>query len=143
MEPVGNSGERASNAASEAAAPLVLVIEDDPRVRALVRSMLQSCGYRVIEAANGNEALAQFNRHRAGLALVVSDVVMPDTNGIVLAARMRSLGNVAPTLFMSGYADRTLQSRGLSDGTLRVLRKPFTLAQLSERVEELLSPAEH
>lgn len=43
---------------------------------------------------------------------------------------------------MSGYADRTLQSRGFSDGTLRVLRKPFPLAQLSARVEELLgSPA--
>jgi two-component system, cell cycle sensor histidine kinase and response regulator CckA len=119
-------------------APLVLVVEDQAAVRSLVRSMLEKSGYRVLEAANGTEALAQLNRHRGGIELVVSDVVMPDINGPQLAKRMRSVGNAAPVLFMSGYAERTLLSRGLTDGTIRVLRKPFTLAQLTARVEELL-----
>jgi CheY-like chemotaxis protein len=139
---VRNPGERTDESAQEEA-HLVLVVEDDPGVRGLVRSMLRTCGYRVLEASNGSEALAQFSRHGGAITLVVSDVVMPDINGPQLADRLHSLGSSAPVLFMSGYADRTLQSRGLTDGTLRVLRKPFTLAQLSARVEELLgSPAE-
>lgn len=119
-------------------ATFVLVVEDQAAVRRLVRSMLEKSGYRVLEAANGREALAQLSRHRGRIVLVVSDVVMPDLNGPELAARMTTQGYAAPVLFMSGYAERTLMTRGLSDGKTRVLRKPFTLAQLSARVEELL-----
>ena len=131
-------GERTDKSGRGSASPLILVVEDDPGVRRLVRSMLRSCKYRVLEAANGSEGLAQLTRHRDSIELVVSDVVMPDINGPELSARMKAMGSEAPVLFMSGYADRTLLSRGLTDGTMRVLRKPFTLAQLSERVTELL-----
>ena len=107
-------------------------------MRRVVRSMLRSCGYRVLEAANGSEGLAQLTRHRDSVKLVDSDVVMPDINGPELAARMQAMGSTAPVLLMSGYADRTLLNRGLTDTTMGVLRKPFTLAELSERVAELL-----
>jgi two-component system, cell cycle sensor histidine kinase and response regulator CckA len=119
-------------------APLVLLVEDQPRVRRMVRSMLERRGYRVLEAADGHEALAQLSRDRDGIDLVVSDVVMPEITGPELAARMRVLGYTTPVLLMSGHADRTLIERGLIDETTRVLHKPFTLAQLSARVEELL-----
>lgn len=114
-----NSGERTDESAQEAA-HLVLVVEDDPGVRRLVGSMLCTSGYRALEGVTA----ARRSRSSAVLAP---------------ASRCWS----APVLFMSGYADGTLRSRGLTDGTPRVLRKPFTLAQLSARVEELLgSPAE-
>jgi two-component system, cell cycle sensor histidine kinase and response regulator CckA len=135
---VQSPGERAEESSNASASPLVLVVEDDPGVRRLVRSMLRSCGYRVLEAANGSEGLAQLTRHRDSIELVVSDVVMSDINGPELAARMKAVGSAAPVLLMSGYGDRTLWNRGLTDDTMRVLRKPFTLAELSERVAELL-----
>jgi two-component system, cell cycle sensor histidine kinase and response regulator CckA len=134
---VSNAGETVDEV-DGSAGPLVLVVEDEPQVRRVVRSMLETSGYRVLEAANGSEALALLTRHRGGIELVVSDVVMPDLTGPELAARMKAVAEPAPVLLMSGYADRTLWSRGLTDSTMRVLRKPFTLAELSERVAELL-----
>jgi PAS domain S-box-containing protein len=121
------------------AAPLILVVEDEPAVRRLVRSVLEADGYRVREAANGREALAHIDGNSERIDLILTDVVMPEINGPELVARLNALGHTTRVLFMSGYADGKLLTRGLSDRTVKVLRKPFTSEQLTTRVAELVA----
>ena len=119
-------------------APKVLVVEDEPAVRRLVRSVLEGEGYLVHEAANGREALKYLERNAGRVDLILTDVVMPDINGPELVTRLSSLGYDTEVLFMSGYADSQLLSRGLNERTARILRKPFTREQLTTRVAELV-----
>ena len=122
-----------------AAAPRILVVEDEPAVRRLVRSVLEGEGYRVHEAANGREALEFLERRASHVDLILTDVVMPDINGPELVTRLGALGHSARILFMSGYADSKLLSRGLNERTMRILRKPFTPDELKTRVGELIA----
>ena len=122
-----------------AVAPRVLVVEDEPAVRRLVRSVLEAEGYRVHEAANGREALEYLERRASHVDLILTDVVMPDINGPELVTRLGGLGHSARILFMSGYADSKLLSRGLNERTMRILRKPFTPDELKIRVGELIA----
>jgi two-component system, cell cycle sensor histidine kinase and response regulator CckA len=118
--------------------PTVLVVEDEPAVRRLVCMVLEEEGYRVREASTGREALDLVARHAGAFDLVLTDVVMPDVNGPELVTRLAGLGHAVPVLFMSGYADSKLLSRGVSERTMTILRKPFTSAELKARVAELL-----
>ena len=117
----------------------ILVVEDEPAVRRLVRSVLEGEGYRVHEAANGREALEFLERRASHVDLILTDVVMPDINGPELVTRLGALGHSARILFMSGYADSKLLSRGLNERTMRILRKPFTPDELKTRVGELIA----
>jgi PAS domain S-box-containing protein len=123
-------------------AATILVVEDEPAVRRLVRSVLESEGYRVQEAADGREALDFLERRRGRVDLILTDVVMPDVTGPELLARLGPVGHSAPVLFMSGYADSQLLSRGLSEKAIRILRKPFTGEELASRVADVLAETE-
>ncbi len=137
-------GAAASEADSElppsaVQAPVVLVVEDDPAVRRLVRSILEESGYRVHEAANGREALEFLEHKIARVDLLLSDVAMPDVSGPELLAGLAPLGYATRVLFMSGYADSQLLRRGLDETAVGVVRKPFTPAELSARVAAIMA----
>ena len=119
--------------------PLVLVVEDETAVRHLIRSILEDNGYRILEAGNGREALASL-QDGSRPDLVLTDVVMPDVTGPELVSRLSELRDDIPVLFMSGYADSQLLSRGVSEEAVSVLRKPFTSHELTRMVGEALSP---
>ncbi len=123
-------------------ARVVLVVEDESAVRRLVRSVLEESGYRVQEAANGRDALTYLEQKGGQVDLVLSDVVMGDISGPELVARLAPLGYSTRILFMSGYADSQLLSRGLDERSIGVLHKPFTPAELSARVAEIMSEEE-
>jgi two-component system cell cycle sensor histidine kinase/response regulator CckA len=118
---------------------IVLVVEDEPAVRRLVRTVLEDGGYRIREAANGREALEYLERGAGHVDLILTDVVMPDITGPELVARLAPLEHAIPVLFMSGYADTHLLNRGVNQSTIGVLRKPFTGEQLTTRVAEVLT----
>jgi two-component system cell cycle sensor histidine kinase/response regulator CckA len=115
----------------------ILVVEDRADVRAIVSRTLRSAGFRVIEAADGLQALDRLRETRGDVALVVSDIVMPHLSGIALAMEVeRTLGSI-PFLFMSGHVGEAMPQ---GDGTVRrLLAKPFTPAQLLEAVAEMLT----
>jgi CheY-like chemotaxis protein len=101
---------------------LVLLVEDDPAVRRIVRQQLIDLGYPVIEAENGNQAIEMIEQI-ADIAIVVSDVIMPGgINGRQLAEQVRQGHPQMHIVLMSGYADEA-DSAGASD--LPVLAKPF------------------
>jgi two-component system, cell cycle sensor histidine kinase and response regulator CckA len=109
----------------------ILVVDDEPQVRHLASRALEREGYRVIQATDGLEALGLFTND-ARIDLLVTDVRMPHTDGIVLAAALRRRYPAVPVLFMSGYP------RGTEPAPEPFLAKPFEMAVLCDCVKELL-----
>jgi len=120
-------------------APLALVVEEDPAVRRLARSTLEQSGYRVHEAVNGREALEFLEQRSARVELLLSELAMPEVSGPELLAGLAPLGHATRVLFISGYADSQLLRSGLDDTAVGVVHKPFTPAELSERVAEVMA----
>jgi two-component system cell cycle sensor histidine kinase/response regulator CckA len=112
--------------------PTILVVDDEPQVRRLATRALEHEGYHVIQATDGLEALGLFT-DEAGIDLLVTDVRMPHTDGIVLAAALRRRYPHVPVLFMSGFP------RGTEPAPEPFLAKPFEMQALCDRVKELLA----
>ena len=115
----------------------LLLVEDEPALRKLVVTMLEEKGYAVLQAGNGLDAIAVAERHRGGIDLLITDVVMPRLSGPELAQQLRSLRPGVEILFMSGYNDSRLVNRGIEQADANLLVKPFTPDQLFSRVHEL------
>jgi signal transduction histidine kinase/ligand-binding sensor domain-containing protein/ActR/RegA family two-component response regulator len=119
-------------------AETVLVAEDEPQVRHLVRSALERCGYRVLEAVDGEDALEVAAAHGGRIDLLLSDVVMPRMGGPELARRLSVVRPGTRLLFMSGYAEQTLLDEAARAGAGQPIAKPFRVNALADRVREAL-----
>ena len=119
----------------------ILVVEDEPAVRHLVRSLLRRRGYTVLEAGSGVDALKVWNdpAHREQIALVLTDMVMPDgLSGLDLARRLRAEKPELSVVFTSGYsAEIAGRELKLAQGE-NFLQKPFTSEVLLETVRRAL-----
>jgi two-component system cell cycle sensor histidine kinase/response regulator CckA len=109
----------------------ILVVDDDHTIRMLLEAFLSNAGYTVVTAADGAEGLNCFMQHQYTVGLVLTDVMMPNMNGLDLADRVLELDPQLPVLFMSG--DVRSASRGFG-----CLPKPFKEAELIGRVREIL-----
>jgi CheY-like chemotaxis protein len=116
--------------------PIVLVVDDDPRVRDLVTLVLRSANYQVLTAASPDEALTIVGE-RADLALVLTDIVMPEMNGYDLAEEIRKIRPAIHLAFMSGFASDALQQAASTPS----LAKPFTVESLLSVVERAINAA--
>jgi signal transduction histidine kinase len=117
----------------------VLVVEDQPEVRKLTLAMLESQGYRLLEAASGSEALSLSERYREPIHLLITDVAMPGMTGKELATRLVTLRPSLRTLYTSGYTANAIAHEGVLDAGVAYLPKPFSAAQLAAKVREVLS----
>jgi len=116
----------------------VLVAEDEEMIRSLVTAVLEGCGYTVIAAPSGEEALAVGIREKGAIDLLLTDVVMPGISGVDLAAKLAVSRPGIKVLFMSGYTDNVVLHHGISTSTMAFLQKPFTQAVLASRVRGVL-----
>jgi nitrogen-specific signal transduction histidine kinase/ActR/RegA family two-component response regulator len=116
----------------------VLVVEDDPLVRVIARRTLTEAGYSVLDAEDGNQALGIVSGDRT-IAVVLTDVAMPELGGRELAQRLSAIRPGLPVIFMSGYTDDDLTRRGLLEAGIPFLEKPFSPQALTRLVEEVLS----
>lgn len=116
----------------------LLLVEDEPAVRALGRHVLQSCGYTVLEGGDGNEALRVARRHSGPLHLLLTDVVMPNLGGRQVAEQVLVLHPEAKVLFLSGYTDDAVVRHGVQEAHTNFLQKPFTPSCLAQKVREIL-----
>jgi two-component system, cell cycle sensor histidine kinase and response regulator CckA len=112
----------------------VLLVEDEEMVRTWVARALRGLGYTVLEAGDGVEALAILEAHGPGVALVLSDVVMPAMSGPALGACLADLYPGTPILFMSGYAQEEVVGQGLLEADRPLLHKPFSVPALAAAV---------
>jgi len=116
----------------------ILLVEDEPSVRILVRDELRKLGYRVVEAKNGIEACLLATQQAGSLQLLLTDVVMPGMGGRELAQHLSVIKPDLRTLFISGYMDDVGIMTGQEEGTSSFLQKPFTPEVLARAVRSLL-----
>jgi signal transduction histidine kinase/CheY-like chemotaxis protein len=116
----------------------VMVVEDEPMVRDLLRETLEMSGYAVLVAEGGAGALEACERHSGPLHLLITDVVLPMMSGHEVAERVRRLRPEIKVLYMSGYSDPAVASRGLLQAGADFLQKPFTPTELELKIREVL-----
>ncbi len=116
----------------------VLLVEDEEGVRNLAVLILRKQGYRVLEAAQGGEALLICEKHQGPIHLMVTDVVMPGMGGPELAERLGTLHPEMKVLFMSGYTDDAIVHHGVLKKGTEFIQKPFTPDGLARKVREIL-----
>ena len=133
-EPHVAAAPRIVNGGSET----VLLVEDEESVRQLVRETLESKGYRVLEAENGQAGVAAAANHKGPIDLVITDVVMPGMSGRELAQRIEEARPDTKVLYLSGYTEDAIISEGTIESGTAFLQKPFTLQNLSRKVREVL-----
>jgi signal transduction histidine kinase len=139
--PATDGASRADVVASRAPAraATVLIVEDDPGVRAFASQVLRDAGSTVFEAANAAEALAIAARESRPLDLLLTDVVLPGIDGGDLAARLRGLRPGLRVLFMSGYTPEEIAVTAALASADPLLKKPFLPGALRERVAHVLT----
>jgi PAS domain S-box-containing protein len=116
----------------------VLIVEDEPGLRALARRLLEAKGYTVLEARNGDEALEICESAGQRIDLVLTDVIMPGLNVRTMVERLSGSCAGVKVLFMSGYTDDDIMRSGLADPHVAFLQKPFTPQSLVAKVQEVL-----
>ena len=118
---------------------VILVVEDDPAVRALIRKTLTAEGCRILEAGNGKEALGLLEQGGTPVDLVLTDVVMPGMGGRSLADHVGQLYPELKILFMSGYPSTMVATHGVLNSEVCFLEKPFSPDVLNAKVSEMLT----
>jgi CheY-like chemotaxis protein len=121
-------------------AETVLLVEDEPVVRSLMREILQRNGYTVLDAGDGPQAIKLCKARGEEIDLLLSDVVMPRMSGAELARRVASELPDTKVLFVSAYGEETLRLQGYSppEGETHFLSKPFTPDELLDKIREVL-----
>src|SRR6266446_2255077 len=121
----------------------LLLVEDERSVRHLAYEVLEHQGYTVMRATNGQEALNAVRRHKGPpIRLVVTDVIMPQMGGKVMAEWLKATYPDLKILFTSGYTDEAIAHHGVLDPGVAFLPKPYTPATLVRKVREMLDASE-
>jgi two-component system, cell cycle sensor histidine kinase and response regulator CckA len=116
----------------------ILLVEDEPALLRISKRALEALGYRVLAAAKPAEAIGLAEAHGRQVALLITDVVMPEMNGRELAKRLVGLYPGLKRLFISGYTADAIACDGVLEEGLHFLQKPFTMQALAEKVRETL-----
>ena len=120
----------------------ILVVEDEPSVREMIVRLLTAEGYTVLEAENGRQALAAVEKHGAPIALVLTDVAMPEMGGQELGSRLAVLAPALRVIYMSGFTDEEVVRRGLLQPGVPLVQKPLMPESLTQRIREILDGGE-
>lgn len=139
LEEGAEAGPAAIDAETPAGDPgtIILVVEDDERVRLLSVAALRELGYTVVHAENGAKALEKLE-NKPAIALLFTDVVMPEMSGRALADEARRRHPTIKVLYTTGYTQNAIVHNGVVDADARLLLKPYTLADLARKVRTAL-----
>jgi CheY-like chemotaxis protein len=117
----------------------LLVVEDEEPVRRSEVEFLEFCGYRVLEATDGRDALRVAREYQGEIHLMVTDVVMPNMSGPDAASQIGNIRQDMKVLFVSGYANPAALRREAQDSPIPLLQKPFTLKLLACKIRQALT----
>jgi len=121
----------------------ILLVEDNASLQRMIRRGLESRGYSVIAAPNGEEALKIAFSCEKNIDLLLTDCIMPGMNGADLAKRVMQTRRDISVLYMSGYAAETLGDRNVIDSDVMFIKKPFELGELIDKIREALGTSDH
>lgn len=116
----------------------ILLVEDDPMVRNLARSVLEACGYTVLMPDRVEDVEALCRQYPGTIHLLLTDVVMPVISGTELARRLMPMRADMKVIYMSGYTERAVSRQALLEPGITLVQKPFTPSILARKVREVL-----
>jgi two-component system cell cycle sensor histidine kinase/response regulator CckA len=119
----------------------ILIAEDHEGLREMARATLESLGYQILIAKDGEEAVGIFSAYRDSIALVLLDVIMPRRNGPEAYEAIQAMKPGVPVVFATGYSNETAALTGMLERGITVLQKPYSPGVLSRRVREALDRA--
>lgn len=122
--------------------PIILLVEDEDFVRQVTCQVLQSAGFRVLQAREAIEATVAFRQHRSDVHLLITDVVMPGQNGQDLARELRSVSGGLSVLFVSGYPENAVTRNAEQEHAVFYLPKPYSAKALVQAVHDILEECE-
>ncbi len=132
------SEEESREVVRESAHRVVLLVDDEPRVREPMEEVLEELGYRVLVADDGRTGLSVFLENQGDIACVVTDVVMPEMGGVEMFREIRARGAMIPVVFMTGYDRGRVELREDELANTEVLSKPVQISVLSQHLSRLL-----
>jgi len=133
-----DASEAASGGPTGRGCETILVVEDEPRLRKLLRGLLAEKGYGVLEAARGDEAIRIVQAYPGNIDLVILDVVMPELSGPEVGRKIALMRPETRLLYMSGYLDEALVHHGVLSTGSAFLQKPFLPNVLTAKIREIL-----
>ena len=141
--PAGEVAEQTTTKEEKAAAgsrgfELILVVDDEELIRDLVKDVLQTYGYRVLLAADGEEAVAMYRKHKDEIALVILDMVMPKLGGRETFLKLKEANPKVKALLSTGYSQNDRAQEILKSGVLGFLQKPYQAQELAAKVRTVL-----
>ena len=131
-------GDTATLPSRSTGSETILVVEDESALRKIAIRTLEAAGYRVLSAADGEEALSVGARYEGDIHLLLTDVVMPHMGGRVLAQKLSRIRSSLKVIYMSGYTDDAITHHGVLDQGTHFIGKPFTAEDLTGMVREVL-----
>ena len=115
----------------------ILVVDDESAVLRLITTLLTTSGYETLGAINGREAFALFKEHENEVSLLITDIIMPEMDGVELAVQIRRLRPNLPVIFVSGFCEKIPDSFQKWEG----LDKPFRPSEMLKKVANMLPSA--
>ena len=137
MRVVEEQPERAAQSGEHGRATILLV-EDEPAVLRIAKTMVERLGYTVLTAGSAGEAMRVAREHKGPIHLLMTDVIMPDMNGRDLATDLQSVSPETKCLFMSGYTADVIADHGILNEGVAFIQKPFSAGELGAKVRQLL-----
>lgn len=122
--------------------PKILVVDDEPMALKLVQTILEKRGFDVVVAASGKDALKAIKSQGGSIGLLITDIVMPEMDGISLAVKAVEYDPELPVLFMSGFVTEDEVDQAASINSYAFIRKPFRPATLVQAVRKMLTTEE-
>ncbi len=119
----------------------IMLVEDEPDILNLCRMMLQNSEYAILSALTPGEAIRISDAYDGEIHLLVTDVIMPEMNGVELSRKLQARRHGLKTLFMSGYTTDIIARHGVLEDGIAFISKPFSINVLLKKVHELLKPA--
>lgn len=117
----------------------ILLVEDDQGVRTFINEALQSLGYLVYQAKNGEEAIEILKNQKIKPQLIITDIIMPGMDGKELSEKIKKIIPDIEVIFTSGYADSHIESEELLQKGIHFIGKPYSISSISSKIREVLS----
>ncbi len=145
LQASSDTGEKSESAVADAVAavdPLtVLLVEDEPTVRKVIKRGLQRLGHRVLEADDGQAGLDMATANEGSIDLVITDLMMPVMNGRDFIRNLENRQLPGPVIFISGYSDDAHVRNGMDGSRHAFLQKPFSAAEIASTMQQVMTGA--